>query len=80
MKTKEQNIRNEQLTRLTNQLQRELFSTPCDRNLKAAKNTLAAINQIVKNELKIKKVTNDTKNVKQKRYETRTKKTKIKNG
>jgi len=51
MKTKEQNIRNEQLTRLTNQLQRELFSTPCDRNLKAAKNTLAAINQIVKNEL-----------------------------
>jgi len=64
MSTKEQNINKEQLTRLTNQLQRELFSAPCNRNLKAAKNTLAAINQIVKNELKIKKVTNDTKNVK----------------
>jgi|7_EtaG_2_1085326.scaffolds.fasta_scaffold76003_3 predicted metal-dependent RNase len=61
----EQNISNkEQLMRLTNQLRRELFSAPCNRNLKAAKNTLAAINQIVKNELKIKKVTNDTKNVK----------------
>ncbi len=47
-------IRKNQFTIFTNQLQKELFSSINDRNLKAAKNTLAAINQIINEEIKSK--------------------------
>ena len=54
LKNKEHNIRKNQFTIFTNQLQQELFSSINDRNLKAAKNTLAAINQIINEEIKSK--------------------------
>lgn len=47
-------IRREQIIKFTNQLQRELFASLDERNVNAAKNTLAAINQIVKEEIKNK--------------------------
>ena len=46
--------RQEQLIIFTNQLHKELFTSFDERNLKAAKNTLAAINQIVNEEIKNK--------------------------
>lgn len=58
LKTKFRNdghfTRRNQLMIFTNQLQKELFSSIAERNLKAAKNTLAAINQIINEEIKNK--------------------------
>lgn len=56
LKTKLKNdgtlTRRDQLMIFTNQLQKELFSSMAERNVKAAKNTLAAINQIINEEIK----------------------------
>ena len=52
--TNEKEIRRDQIIRLTNQLQRELFSSLVERNVTAARNTLAAINQVIKEEIKSK--------------------------
>ena len=49
------NNRQEQITILTNQLHKELFSSLENRNTKAARNTLNALNQLVKEEIKTPK-------------------------
>tara|TARA_R110002012_G_C11276476_1_gene570151 strand:+ start:364 stop:534 length:171 start_codon:yes stop_codon:yes gene_type:complete len=52
--TNAKEIRKEQIIKFTNQLQRELFASLDERNVTAARHTLAAINQVIKEEIKSK--------------------------
>jgi hypothetical protein len=52
--TNAKEIRRDQIIKFTNQLQRELFASLDERSVTSAKHTLAAINQVVNEEIKSK--------------------------